>query len=37
MSAAVGQLPAAAQKSLLAGIRSLRTALERITEGDETP
>jgi DNA-binding MarR family transcriptional regulator len=36
MAAAIAQLPPAERKSLLAGIRTLRSALERITLGEET-
>jgi DNA-binding MarR family transcriptional regulator len=36
MAAAIAQVPPAERKNLLTGIRSLRNALERITEGDET-
>ncbi|HEX5579118.1 MAG TPA: MarR family transcriptional regulator [Candidatus Limnocylindria bacterium] len=36
MAAAIAQLSAAEQDSLLLGIRSLRSALERINQGDET-
>ena len=35
MTAAIAQLSATEQAGLLASIRSLRSALERITEGDE--
>jgi DNA-binding MarR family transcriptional regulator len=37
MAAAIAQLPATERKSLLTGIRFLRSALQRITEGEETP
>ena len=36
MAAAIAQLPGPEQDGLLAGIRSLRSALERINQGDET-
>jgi DNA-binding MarR family transcriptional regulator len=36
MADAIAQLPGPEQDSLLLGIRSLRSALERINQGDET-
>ena len=36
MAAAIAQLPAPEQDNLLLGIRSLRSALERINQGDES-